>query len=147
MLRIHGAEVTVIARSERSQAAAATLGLNTSTREAAIPLARRFDMTVDATGDPEGFSTASALTRPRGTLVVKSTIHGQTPIEFSPLVVDEIAVIGSRCGPFDRAIELLESGRIAVKPMVAGVYPLEQFDRAFDDARRGLKVILTPVPA
>jgi threonine dehydrogenase-like Zn-dependent dehydrogenase len=147
VLRAHGADVTVIVRGDRGQAAAASVGLKTATREAATSLARICDIAVDATGRPEGFATASALTRPRGTLVIKSTIHGLTPIEFSPLVVDEITVIGSRCGPFDRAIELLESGRIAVKPMVVGVYPLEQFDHAFDEARRGLKVILSPAPA
>ncbi len=60
------------------------------------------------------------------------------------MVVDEISLIGSRCGPFDRAIELLERRRVTVKPLIAGVYPLEQFETAFDEARRGLKVILTP---
>ena len=60
------------------------------------------------------------------------------------MVVDEISLIGSRCGPFERAIELLEDGRISVKPLMAGTYPLEQFAAAFDHARHGLKVILTP---
>lgn len=60
------------------------------------------------------------------------------------LVVDEITVIGSRCGPFIRAIELPDSGRVDVKPLVAARYPLEQFADAFDHAKRGLKVILNP---
>ena len=64
-------------------------------------------------------------------------------MSFSPLVVDEITVIGSRCGPFARAIELLGDGRVNVKPLVAGIYPLEQFAEAFDRAKHGLKVILT----
>jgi threonine dehydrogenase-like Zn-dependent dehydrogenase len=68
--------------------------------------------------------------------------HGATPISFSSLVVDEITVIGSRCGPFPRAIELLDAGRIDVEPLIAGVYPLEHFVQAFEVARRGLKVIL-----
>ena len=89
---------------------------------------------------------ASALVRPRGTLVVKSTFHGETPVSFSPLVVDEITVIGSRCGPFARAIELLDAGRVDVKPLVAGIYPLEQYAEAFDRATRGLKVIFAPGP-
>jgi threonine dehydrogenase-like Zn-dependent dehydrogenase len=87
---------------------------------------------------------ASALVRPRGTLIVKSTFHGETPVALSPLVVDEITVIGSRCGPFTRAIELLGDGCVDVKPLVAGIYPLEQFAEAFDHAKRGLKVIVTP---
>ncbi len=147
VLRAHDADVTVVVRGDRSQSAAEALGLKIVTLEAAALLARSFDVTVDATGHASGFAAASALTRPRGTLIVKSTIHGQTTISFSPLVVDEISVVGSRCGPFEKAIAMLESGQIAVKPMIAGIYPLEQFAAAFDDAKRGLKVILTPVQA
>ena len=144
VLRAHGARVTVVVRGEGSQSIASGLGLETATVESArTSLARRFDVAVDATGDPAGFAAAGALVRPRGTLVVKSTIHGETPIALSPLVVDEITVIGSRCGPFTTAIELLAAGRVDVKPLVAGVYPLEQFAEAFDRAKQGLKVILT----
>lgn len=145
VLRTHGAQVTVIVRSDASRAIAETLGFETSGVESARgSLARRFDVAVDATGNPDGFATAAALVRPRGTIVLKSTIHGETPVAFSPLVVDEITVIGSRCGPFDRAIDLLARGAIDVKPLVAGVYPLERFADAFDCARRGLKAIFTP---
>jgi threonine dehydrogenase-like Zn-dependent dehydrogenase len=63
-------------------------------------------------------------------------------VSLAPLVVDEITVIGSRCGPFPRAIELLDAGRIQVEPLIAGVYPLEQFVEAFECARHGLKAIL-----
>jgi threonine dehydrogenase-like Zn-dependent dehydrogenase len=143
VLREHGAELTMIVRSEESRSIAASLGFETAAIDSAA-LARRFDVAVDATGAPAGFAAASALVRPRGTLVVKSTFHGETPISFSPLVVDEITVIGSRCGPFARAIELLSARRIDVKPLVAGVYPLEQFAEAFERAKRGLKVIVTP---
>ena len=86
------------------------------------------------------------MVRPCGTLVLKSTFHGETPVAFSPLVVDEITIVGSRCGPFARAIDLLAAGRIDVKPLVAGTYPLTQFAEAFEHARRGLKVVLLPGP-
>jgi alcohol dehydrogenase len=143
VLREHGARLTVVVRSEGSRSIASGLGFETAAADAApASLARRFDVAVDASGDPAGFAVASALVRPRGTLVVKSTFHGETPVAFSPLVVDEITVIGSRCGPFARAIELLDGGRVDVKPLVAGTYPLEQFAEAFDRAKRGLKVIL-----
>jgi alcohol dehydrogenase len=145
VLRVHHAQVTVVARSEASRSVAANLGLETAAADSAA-LTRRFDIAVDATGEPAGFAAASALVRPRGTLVVKSTFHGATPVPFSPLVVDEITVIGSRCGPFERAIELLGDGRVDVTPLVAGIYPLEQFAEAFDRAKRGLKAILTPGP-
>ena len=145
VLREHGARLTVVVRSEKSRLIAESLGFETAFVDSAgASLARRFDIAVDATGAAAGFAVASALVRPRGTLVVKSTIHGETLVAFSPLVVDEITVIGSRCGPFGRAIELLAAGRVDVKPLVAGVYPLEQFAEAFDHAKRGLKVMLTP---
>jgi alcohol dehydrogenase len=145
VLREHGARPTVVVRSERSRSSAAALGFETAAVDSAhTSLGRQCDVVVEATGDPGGFALASALVRPRGTLVVKSTIHGETPVSFSPLVVDEITVIGSRCGPFARALDLLDSGRIDVKPLVAGVYPLEQFAEAFERATHGLKVILTP---
>jgi threonine dehydrogenase-like Zn-dependent dehydrogenase len=143
ILREHGAELMVVARSDGSRSIASALGFETAGVDSARVLARRFDVVVDASGEAGGFAVASALVRPRGTLVVKSTFHGETPVTVSSLVVDEITVVGSRCGPFARAIELLDRGRIVVKPLVAGIYPLEQFTGAFERAQRGLKVILT----
>jgi threonine dehydrogenase-like Zn-dependent dehydrogenase len=145
VLRTHGARVTVIVRSDASRAIAESLGFDTASAESArTSLARQFDMAVDATGHPDGFAAAGGLVRPRGTIVLKSTFHGETPVAVTPLVVDEITVIGSRCGPFDRAIALLANGGVDVKPLVAGVYPLADFSDAFAQARRGRKVILTP---
>ena len=144
VLREHGAQVAVVVRREGSRSIASALGLETAVVDSALAsFARRFDVVVDASGEPAGFAVARALVRPRGTLVVKSTFHGETPVSVSSLVVDEIAVIGSRCGPFARAIELLASGRVDVKPLVTGIYPLDQFAQAFDRAKQGLKVILT----
>ena len=144
VLREHGARVIVAVRSEGSRSIASALDFETSVGDSAMrSLARQCDVVVDATGEPAGFGAASALVRPRGTLVVKSTFHGETPVSFSPLVVDEITVVGSRCGPFARAIELLAGGRVNVKPLIAGVYPLEQFAEAFDRAKQGMKVVLT----
>jgi threonine dehydrogenase-like Zn-dependent dehydrogenase len=145
VLRAHGADVTTIVRSEASRSAATALGLESVTADRAHQsLARQFDLVVDATGESSGFAAAAALVRPRGALVLKSTFHGETPISCSTLVVNEITMVGSRCGPFERAIELLGGGRIDVKPLVVGTYPLAQFAEAFERARRGLKVILTP---
>jgi threonine dehydrogenase-like Zn-dependent dehydrogenase len=145
VLRLHGAAVTVVVRGGPAESTATALGFETVNVGAVAPLARQFDVAVDATGQAAGFAVAVALVRPRGTLVVKSTIHGETPIAFSPLVVDEISVIGSRCGPFARAIELLDAGRVSVKPLIAGIYPLERFAEAFEQAKQGLKVVLTMV--
>lgn len=63
---------------------------------------------------------------------------------MAPLVVDEVTVIGSRCGPFDRAIELLARGVVDVQPLVRGRYPLERFEEAFEQAKRGGKVLMVP---
>jgi 2-desacetyl-2-hydroxyethyl bacteriochlorophyllide A dehydrogenase len=145
VLRHAGALVTVIVRSERGRRVARVLGLETVTVEAAsTSLARQFDLAVDTTGNPAGFATATALVRPRGTVVVKSTFHGETSVSFSPLVVDEITIVGSRCGPFKRAIELLEADAINVKPLLTATFPLEHYAQAYNRATDGLKVILTP---
>jgi threonine dehydrogenase-like Zn-dependent dehydrogenase len=142
VLREHGAQPIIIARGDRGRPAAAALDFATVAVDSALPLGRRFDLVVDTTGHAAGFATAMALVRPRGTLVVKSTFHGVTPVSVSSIVVDEITVIGSRCGPFARAIELLAAGRVEVKPLIAGAYTLDQFVPAFEAARRGLKIIL-----
>lgn len=144
VLRVHGADVTVVGRSQSSRARASALGLLAIGSEAAAAAPRSFDVVVDTTGDSSGFANAASLVRPRGTIVVKSTIHGETPVALSPLVVDEITIVGSRCGPFAPALALLESGRVAVEPLITGVYPLERYAEAFERARHGGKVLLVP---
>jgi threonine dehydrogenase-like Zn-dependent dehydrogenase len=144
VLRERGFDVVVFVRSDRRRGLCAELRLNAADIDAVESLARQFDLVVDATGAPEGFGRARALVRPRGTLVLKSTFHGETPIAFSPLVVDEITLVGSRCGPFPAAIEALAGGRIDIKPLIEGIYPLERFAEAFEQARGGRKQIFTP---
>ena len=146
VLRERGADTVAFARSDTPRALCAELGLNAAGVDSVESLARRFDLVVDATGAPEGFARARTLVRPRGTLVLKSTFHGETQVTFSPLVVDEITIVGSRCGPFQVAIDALAAGRINVQPLIDGIYPLEQFATAFERARRGRKQILAPVP-
>jgi threonine dehydrogenase-like Zn-dependent dehydrogenase len=141
VLRERGAETTVFVRSEWRRSLCADLGLQSAGIDRTESLARRFDLVVDATGAPNGFAQARALVRPRGTLVLKSTFHGETPVAFSPLVVDEITLVGSRCGPFPAAIEALAAGRIVVEPLIEGIFPLERFEEAFERAREGRKQI------
>jgi threonine dehydrogenase-like Zn-dependent dehydrogenase len=144
VLRERGADTVVFVRSERRRSLCAELGFEAAGVDSLASLARRFDLVVDATGAPEGFALARTLVRPRGTLVLKSTFHGETPIAFSPLVVDEITLVGSRCGPFQTAIDALAGGRINIKPLIEGIYPLERFAEAFERARGGRKLIFTP---
>ena len=90
--------------------------------------------------------TAAALTlvRPLGTIVLKSTTHGDSAVALWPAVVHEITLVGSRCGPFARAIELLAGGAISVAPLLSGRFTLDAHDRAFAAARRDLKVLFVP---
>lgn len=105
---------------------------------------RAFDISVECTGNPEGFAIARRALRPRGTLVLKSTYAGNLSLDASSLVVDEITLIGSRCGPFPAALELLAAGKIDVQPLIQACYPLSQGLTAFEHAQeRGvLKVLL-----
>jgi threonine dehydrogenase-like Zn-dependent dehydrogenase len=103
-----------------------------------------YDIAVECTGNPEGFAIARRALRPRGTLVLKSTYAGNLSLDMSSIVVDEITLIGSRCGPFPEALDLLATGKIDVAPLIHARYSLAEGLSAFDHAQqRGvLKVIL-----
>jgi threonine dehydrogenase-like Zn-dependent dehydrogenase len=99
---------------------------------------------VDCTGRPEGLTQALALVRARGTVVLKSTFHGPATWTPADLVVNEVMLVGSRCGPFAPALRLLASEQIAVAPLLTATYPLSRAEAAFAHAaERGvLKVQL-----
>jgi threonine dehydrogenase-like Zn-dependent dehydrogenase len=103
------------------------------------------DVVVEATGSTEGFATARSLVRPRGVLVLKSTFHGDVTLNLSMLVVDEITLLGSRCGPFPVALRLLEQRLVEVEPLIHATYPLDQGLVAFEQAAAPgvLKVLLS----
>ncbi len=102
------------------------------------------DVVVDCTGTAGGFETALSMLRPRGTLVLKSTAAGGKELNLSPAVVNEITIVGSRCGPFKEAIRLLEERRVDVVSLISRRMRLEQGVEAIDAAKRGaLKVLLT----
>ena len=109
-----------------------------------LPVAA-YDWVVDATGNPEGLRAAAAMVRPRGTLILKSTVHGLVPVDTAPIIVNEITLVGSRCGRFEAALPLLEHGLIHTEEMVAERFPLAAAARAFEKAaQRGvLKVLLS----
>jgi len=144
VLRHAGADVTIVGRGRARLALARTFGFTALAHDGLETQSRRFDVVVDATGQADGFATARALVRPRGTIVLKSTFHGETPVAFSPLVVDEITLVGSRCGPFVAAIDLLAAGAVDTRLLIDGVYPLEGFAAAFAAASGGRKVLLRP---
>lgn len=111
---------------------------------AARPPARRFDFVVDCTGSAAGWDLAVRLTRPRGVLVMKSTYSGAGRFNPTPLVVDEITLVGSRCGRFAPALHLLAGGQIDPRPLVEGTFDLADYREAFRHARRrgALKVLV-----
>lgn len=105
-----------------------------------------FELVVEATGSAIGFALAQQMTRPRGTLVLKSTFHGATPVETWPIVVKEITVVGSRCGPFDKALALLRSDELDPRPLVTQTFPLNEATDAIEFAQESgvIKVLLKP---
>jgi alcohol dehydrogenase len=136
--------VTVVGRGEKRLALARSLGFAVAPTERCGTFVRRFDLVVDATGRAEGLTIAKDLVRPRGTIVLKSTFHGEARVALAPLVVDEITLVGSRCGPFRAALDRLASGRIDTRPLVDAVYALGRFDEAFARASAGQKIMLRP---
>jgi threonine dehydrogenase-like Zn-dependent dehydrogenase len=107
---------------------------------------RSFDLVVEATGSPAGMPRAIALVKPRGTIVLKSTQHAPARFDAAPLVVNEVTVVGSRCGRFEPALELLRRRTIDVRPLLSGEFPLARAGRALAQAARpGVrKVLLRP---
>ncbi len=105
-----------------------------------------FDLVVEATGSPAGMPRALELVRPRGTIVWKSTHHGPAHFDAAPLVVSEITVVGSRCGRFEPALELLRGRRVSVANLISAEFPLARATAALAEAARPgvLKVLLRP---
>lgn len=95
-----------------------------------------FDIAVDCTGKPNGLPLAAELVRPQGTIVLKSTYNAALGWNPAPIVVNELVLVGSRCGPFETAIELLSSGKVKTKPFLTAVYELGDWENALRRARR-----------
>jgi threonine dehydrogenase-like Zn-dependent dehydrogenase len=106
--------------------------------------ARSFDVAVECSGNPSGFTLARRALRARGTLVMKSTYAGELTVNASSLVVDELTLVGSRCGPFAPALQLLSEGRIDPRPLIHARYSLLDAVAAFEHAQKPgvLKVIV-----
>jgi threonine dehydrogenase-like Zn-dependent dehydrogenase len=104
----------------------------------------KVDIVIEASGSPSGFSTAMQLVRPRGVLVLKSTYKENLELDAAPIVIDEITIIGSRCGPFASAIRTLENNLVKVAGLIDQIYPFSQALRAFGHAKQrdSMKIIL-----
>jgi threonine dehydrogenase-like Zn-dependent dehydrogenase len=141
VLRLTGARVTALGKHEDKLKLIKRAGVRTVLLEDWKP--RLFDVVVEATGSAAGLELAIGAVRPRGTLVLKSTIAGAHQISLAPVVINEINLIGSRCGVFPDALEALAAGQVSVTPLIEEVYSLEQGLEALQHAaRRGTRKIL-----
>lgn len=143
LLRAHGYNVQQFGRHRDKLRIAESGGVSTELANGPLPEAA-YDWVVDATGSAEGLRAAVHMTRPRGTLILKSTVHGTVAIDTAPIIVNEITLVGSRCGRIEAALPLLEHGIIPVEKLIADRFPLSEAPRAFARAaERGvLKVLL-----
>lgn len=142
VLRLVGCDLTTLGRHEAKLDILRRQGIDA--RLAGGTDGIKADVVIDCTGHPDGFATARGMLNPRGRFVLKSTFHGNVEVNLSSLVVDEVTLVGSRCGPFAPALRLLERQLVAVEPLISAVYPLEKGLEAFREAQtRGvLKVLL-----
>ncbi len=109
-------------------------------------VSEKYRLVVEATGSPTGLTLAQHMAEPRGTLVLKSTFDGAAPVEMWPIVVKEITVVGSRCGPFAKAIELLRGGKVDPTPLITRTFLLAEAEKAitFSQQTGVMKVLLRP---
>jgi alcohol dehydrogenase len=139
---VHGAKVHLFGRHAEKLRIAAATGVGPELVGGKLPTAA-YDWVVEATGNPEGLRTAAAMTRPRGTVILKSTVHGDVAMDFAPVIVNEITLVGSRCGRFEAALPLLGDERIRLDEMIADRFPLQNAARAFErGAQRGVLKVL-----
>ena len=150
VLRSKLPHVVMYGKHDRKLALARRVGVKTKlVRGDASDLKRIADtyrLVVEATGSPNGLTLAQRLTEPRGTLVLKSTFHGAAPVETWPIVVKEITVIGSRCGPFAKGVALLRSGKVDPRSLITRIFPLAEAGKAilFAQESGAMKVLLKP---
>jgi threonine dehydrogenase-like Zn-dependent dehydrogenase len=143
VLHATGHRVHQFGRHKTKLRIAEKAGVATEISGKRLPIAA-YDWVVEATGSRDGLRQAVEMTRPRGTVFMKSTVHGKVPLDTAPVIVHEISLIGSRCGRFEPALDLLASGRIQVADMISEALPLSEAPRAFRMANRSgvLKVLL-----
>ena len=146
VVALTGASTLLVGKHLSKLQIAERRGIETSTPQEAAKRQRQFDVVVEASGAAEGFKLALDLLHPQGKLVLKSTFHGATEIDAARVVVDEISIVGSRCGRFEPALDLLEKKSIDVESLISEEYPLTEGVKGMDRARAEgvLKVLLRP---
>lgn len=130
-LNAAGLDITLVGKHQEKLDIAKAQGVKTKLLQD-LKIEKAYDFVVEATGSITGFETSLALTKPRGTLILKSTIAASKEFNLAPIVIDEITVLGSRCGQFAPALRLLESKRIDVKPLISDIYDIDDSIKAFE---------------
>jgi len=143
-LALTGCDLRVAARHPHQKALLEARRIRLISEDEIQP--RRWDVVVEATGSPSGFELARKAIRPRGTFVLKSTYRGEMTVNFSSMVVDEITIVGSRCGPFEPALRLLERQEVDPTVLIAANFTLGEALKAFEQAAQAgmLKVLVEP---
>jgi threonine dehydrogenase-like Zn-dependent dehydrogenase len=139
VLHASGAEVHLLGRHRHKLKIAERAGIATEAIRKKLPQ-RAYPVVVDATGSPDGLAAAVVMCEPRGTVVMKSTVHGLVGMDAAPVIVNEITLVGSRCGRFEPAIKLLASGKVRVGDLISEEFSLDRAPEAF--ARAATKGIL-----
>jgi threonine dehydrogenase-like Zn-dependent dehydrogenase len=136
--------LTLVGHNHGKLAVAKSLGITAHAEEGFVE--RDFDVVVDCTGNAGGFKAALAMLRPQGTLVAKTTVAGDISVPMWQVVVDEIKIVGSRCGPFEPAIKALHDGSVRVEPLISARFALEDIEAAIAKAREKdtIKVLVYP---
>jgi threonine dehydrogenase-like Zn-dependent dehydrogenase len=143
VLQLTGCNLLAVGRHEAKLAILRKRGIPTQLVDE--PIEPGADVVVEVTGSRAGFAAARTLVRPRGTLILKTTFHGDVSLNLSSVVVDEITLVGSRCGPFPVALRLLEQRLVEVEPLIHATFPLDEGPVAFEKAVAPgvLKVLLS----
>lgn len=142
-LHAQGFDVTLIGKHQNKLDIAKNQKVKTQLLQE-LKVENNFDVVVEATGSVSGFETSLALVKPRGVLVLKSTIATGKELNLAPIVINEITVLGSRCGQFPPALRLLENDRIDFKPFISGVYNIDDAIKGFEanKSKETLKVLI-----
>lgn len=144
VIQLTGCDLRVIGRHANKLAILQRRGTATTTEPDSIR--EKFDVVVDCAGHASGFELARKLLRPRGTLVLKSTFHGAQAMPFAPIVIDEIAIVGSRCGPFAPALRLLAQKLVDVESLIDSEFPIargvEAFARAVEPGVLKVQIVM-----
>ncbi|MEI8380668.1 MAG: alcohol dehydrogenase catalytic domain-containing protein [Planctomycetota bacterium] len=140
-----GCRLTVVGKHSRKLSLLAALGIETAL-VGDFAASREADIVVDCTGSPTGMESALRLLKPRGILVLKTTVAGTQTLSLAPIVIDEFTLVGSRCGPFEPALAALRDRRIYVDSLIEATYPLKDAVQAFKQAssQPTLKLLLEP---